>query len=131
MSKSKSYRAKYYRTQQARRKGPRKAPARPIRVRAKQHTLAPHEYRAYMASTAWARRKAAYFQMHGRFCIVCGTTLGIHLHHLTYERLGRELDDDMRSMCEKHHAAVHEHHRLFGGTLHEATLRFIRRMHET
>lgn len=130
MSKN-DYRDSYFRQQQARRRGPRKPKPKPVTVVVRQSPLEPAEYATYMRSSHWARRKAAYFQTHDRSCVVCGIEDRIHLHHLTYERLGCELDDDLRPLCEKHHAAAHEHHRLFGGTLQEATLRFIERMHAT
>lgn len=121
---------RYFRAQRARRKGPRKPKPAPIKT-VRQSPLSAANYSAYMKSLGWSKRKAAYFQTHDRSCIVCGTSERIHLHHLSYDRLGCETDDDLRPLCEKHHAAAHENHRLFGGTLREATLRFIERMHAT
>lgn len=38
---------------------------------------------------------------------MCGETEGLHLHHLTYERLGAERLDDLTPLCPNCHAMVH------------------------
>lgn len=33
----------------------------------------------------------------------CEATTGLEIHHLTYERLGRELLSDLMAVCKRHH----------------------------
>ena len=65
------------------------------------------EYKRYLKSPEWAYRKALFFASHPRRCLACGTWRKIHLHHATYERLGREPDDDLRPLCLSCHRNVH------------------------
>lgn len=39
-------------------------------------------------------------------CYVCGSKRTI-VHHKTYKNLGREEDDDLLCLCNKHHYEVH------------------------
>jgi hypothetical protein len=41
-------------------------------------------------------------------CVLCGTSERIHLHHTTYERLGRERLADLVPLCHRCHSMVHE-----------------------
>lgn len=65
-------------------------------------------YTDYIAGAAWADRKKRYYSTHAKVCKACGTTQHIQLHHLTYKRLGDELDADLMPLCHKHHQAVEE-----------------------
>lgn len=69
--------------------------------------LPPSRYGAYIASDRWAARRERYFASHPRKCAVCGSKASLELHHLSYERLGRERDDDLAPLCHRCHAAVH------------------------
>jgi hypothetical protein len=44
-------------------------------------------------------------------CEVCGS-LKYQLHHLTYERRGNELLDDVVPLCWKHHKEIHRDSRI-------------------
>lgn len=82
------------------------------------------EYERYIQSTAWRRRREAYFRFLGkRECESCGTTRRLHVHHRTYKRMGHELDQDLNALCEACHDRVHRLHRESNGrlTLVEAT----------
>jgi hypothetical protein len=61
------------------------------------------EYRRYLKSPEWAERKRQYFARHPRRCAACGTYPSkariIHLHHASYENLGREPDSDLYPLC--------------------------------
>lgn len=46
-------------------------------------------------------------------CKVCGAKDEVTLHHLTYERLGNERDDDLIPLCWTHHGSFHL---LIGGS---------------
>jgi 5-methylcytosine-specific restriction endonuclease McrA len=72
-------------------------------------------YVRYLASKTWAARRARYFRTHEKMCRACGARSGprraIHLHHLTYERLGKERNADLLPLCKTCHLAVHDFHR--------------------
>jgi hypothetical protein len=78
-------------------------------------------YNRYINSPAWSDRKRAYFSTYARVCAFCGTTDDIHLHHHTYDRMGRELDEDLVPLCVSCHDAVHDYHRSNRVTLTVAT----------
>ncbi|GAA4895614.1 hypothetical protein GCM10023203_57440 [Actinomycetospora straminea] len=44
---------------------------------------------------------------HPKKCRNCGATRRIHLHHLTYTRLGHELDRDLMWLCARCHLWPH------------------------
>ena len=57
------------------------------------------EYHAYMRSRAWHKIRGRKLRTVCFRCEWCGTNDGLTVHHLTYERLGRERDDDMVVLC--------------------------------
>lgn len=60
-------------------------------------------YRSYINSPRWAERKRDYYSRHPRRCAACGTTERVDLHHVSYARLGNELDEDLLPLCRHHH----------------------------
>lgn len=66
----------------------------------------PINYHEYINSKAWLRRRLMYYDTYGQLCAVCGIKAD-HLHHKSYERLGKELDDDLVPLCEFHHDDFH------------------------
>lgn len=65
-------------------------------------------YDRYMQSSRWAKRKVEYYQRNHKLCWRCGTTVGIHLHHHTYLRMGHELDEDLVPLCQTCHQRAHD-----------------------
>ncbi len=64
-------------------------------------------YERYLESKWWKQRQAtAILQANGQ-CDKCATTERLRVHHLTYERLGAELDGDLRVLCETCHRIEH------------------------
>jgi predicted transcriptional regulator len=67
----------------------------------------------YGASPHWVQFKADYFSRHPRTCFVSGVgaiesaNVRINLHHVTYERLGMELDEDVVPLSGFWHMFVH------------------------
>lgn len=60
------------------------------------------QYRAYLASPAWRKRRAAALARAGGICESCGIsqyTRRLEAHHLTYERIGAELPEDLTVLC--------------------------------
>lgn len=55
--------------------------------------------------------------------MACGSKKDIHVHHLTYERMGHELDSDLMVLCEVCHDKVHQLHRtsMKGKSLEKVT----------
>jgi hypothetical protein len=46
------------------------------------------QYKAYIQSTRWRRRRLRYFKKYGRACAACRTEKFVTLHHMSYERFG-------------------------------------------
>lgn len=64
------------------------------------------QYRAYLASPAWRKRRAAAFARAGDKCERCGIpafAARLEVHHVTYERFGAELPGDLETLCQKCH----------------------------
>lgn len=85
-------------------------------------------YNWYLKSPKWAAKREAYFNAFGKFCRACGKTVGpIQLHHMTYERLGRERMSDLVALCRDCHRDVESLYRRSGrGERMGITLAFIR-----
>jgi 5-methylcytosine-specific restriction endonuclease McrA len=60
-------------------------------------------YRDYMASQAWAARRAAALELAGHKCERCGAADRLTVHHRTYCRLGREAPADLQVLCPSCH----------------------------
>lgn len=83
------------------------------------------QYGSYITSPAWYRRREEWLaEWHAAnearpagerqaepACRVCDrpwTERTGDLHHVTYDRLGAELFDDLVSLCREHHTALHD-----------------------
>jgi 5-methylcytosine-specific restriction endonuclease McrA len=65
-------------------------------------------YREYLISREWALKRLSIFKKRGRRCESCGVTQHLTLHHLRYERLGAERDDDLVVLCWPCHQKRHQ-----------------------
>ena len=68
------------------------------------------QYRAYLQSPAWKAIRQQVLVRDAYACTTCGATSGksiIEVHHLTYERFGHELLEDLITLCRPCHAKVH------------------------
>lgn len=63
-------------------------------------------YPAYLRSTTWKRKRAEYRASGRPMECACGANR-VQLHHLTYERIGDELLDDLQPLCAECHAMAH------------------------
>jgi hypothetical protein len=66
-------------------------------------------YNDYLRSKHWRNLKTRY-RNSGRpeVCGICGCGgKGLHFHHKSYKRLGREYITDVAIMCEKCHSYLH------------------------
>ena len=80
-------------------------------------------YEAYLGSRVWYYRRQRLIRERGRRCEECHrepyvltrkaaglpARSSLILHHLTYERVGNESDEDLRLLCKECH---HEAHRV-------------------
>jgi hypothetical protein len=60
------------------------------------------EYSEYLNSPEWKQRRAECLRMSKYTCARCGLVKPasqLHVHHLTYERLGNELPADLQVVC--------------------------------
>lgn len=69
-------------------------------------------YEQYINSDEWAKKRSQYWKKYGRSCKVegCEETKNLHVHHITYKRLGAEWMTDLIGVCEKHHYEIHQKH---------------------
>lgn len=78
------------------------------------------DYEQYLRSPEWRERRSAALKRSGGKCQDClaerkmrGVASGYlvwpaqEVHHLTYERVGDELPEDLVALCGRHHRARH------------------------
>ena len=63
-------------------------------------------YYKYLKTGKWKRRRLEYYKTHKKICFCCEERSYV-LHHLTYERIGEELDKDLIPLCEECHNEIH------------------------
>lgn len=64
-------------------------------------------YLAYLRSADWRTHRNRALGLANYRCQRCGSTRELEVHHRTYERLGREWDQDLEVVCTACH---NEHH---------------------
>ena len=65
-------------------------------------------YKEYLSSDHWRAIRERYYRCRSKECWVCGCTIGVDLHHMTYERLGSERMSDLAPLCRDHHREFHK-----------------------
>lgn len=60
-------------------------------------------YQKYIKSARWRNTREDMFKRFGRRCQRCPATTSLELHHITYERFGRELPRDLEILCTRCH----------------------------
>jgi 5-methylcytosine-specific restriction endonuclease McrA len=68
-------------------------------------------YDSYMRSEQWAQKRREVIERDQGICGICRDAGISEVHHLTYERVGREALDDLVGVCSACHAI--EHGRVF------------------
>lgn len=67
------------------------------------------DYSAYIASPLWRKRRTRFFASRERACEICEADQGpMIVHHLFYDRLGREWDSDLVMLCDGCHRLAHK-----------------------
>ena len=64
-------------------------------------------YLGYLASEVWQERRALVMARSGGTCEACGVEPAEHVHHKTYENVGREPLFDLVAVCASCHADLH------------------------
>jgi 5-methylcytosine-specific restriction endonuclease McrA len=67
----------------------------------------PGDYKKYLESPVWARRRLAVLKERGRRCETCGYGPNVTVHHLTYAALGAEPDSHLVVLCWPCHEKRH------------------------
>lgn len=62
----------------------------------------------YLKSAHWKSFRKIALASHGRMCAKCCSFKRLQVHHLTYERLGRELISDVQVLCFDCHKKEHK-----------------------
>jgi hypothetical protein len=81
---------------------------------------------AYETSALWGLTRERYrLSDRAWACMVCGSEQ-VQLHHLSYERIGREPLDDLVPLCQHHHYEVEKRIRAWPAlTRREATVAYL------
>jgi len=61
----------------------------------------------YLTSPHWIQVREQALQRAGRKCQQCHETFGLHVHHLSYDRLWAELPEDLEVLCNNCHSGEH------------------------
>ena len=64
-------------------------------------------YLAYLNSPAWRATRNRALRLADYRCQHCGNKRDLQVHHRTYERLGREWDQDLEVLCDSCHRGHH------------------------
>lgn len=86
------------------------------------------KYARYIQSTKWETRRAAFRATRPpdeKGCARCGDYSRIHVHHLSYAKLGNEPDEDLCLLCKECHEMFHRDWHKRGGDLRKDTIAFI------
>jgi 5-methylcytosine-specific restriction endonuclease McrA len=66
------------------------------------------DYYEYLRSETWRKVRLWRIYLAGNKCQKCGAGAPFQVHHLNYDRLGRELCTDLQVLCFPCHKKVHE-----------------------
>ncbi len=65
------------------------------------------DYKKYLASKHWRDKKREYSRVYVNMCVICGKKTDLHIHHMTYIRVGDEHLNDLVFLCSRCHSLVH------------------------
>jgi len=66
------------------------------------------EKQKYIQSDKWKILKEKRLKIANRSCEICKRKNNLQLHHITYERLGDEIIEDLIILCKKCHQQQHD-----------------------
>lgn len=64
------------------------------------------EYKRYISSAEWKKKREKCFKRDGYECRICGSKADLQCHHKTYVRVGGEEPNDLTTLCEKCHGYI-------------------------
>lgn len=64
-------------------------------------------YAEYLRTQHWRTLRQKRIDADGGVCALCGSPMGLQVHHLTYEALGKEDICDLITLCFECHGKVH------------------------
>ena len=65
-------------------------------------------YSDYLKSDKWINFRSRVFAKRGFKCESCSSKKNMQLHHLTYENVGNEHDEDVMILCQQCHEKAHK-----------------------
>ena len=65
------------------------------------------KYHTYIKSDEWKEKRKKTLERDDYQCQRCGTGMNLVVHHITYDRLGKEDLDDLITLCKKCHEEIH------------------------
>ncbi len=65
-------------------------------------------YNEYLQSSIWDEKREDVLLRDDYTCQSCGDTQGLHVHHITYKRLGNERMEDLITLCDRCHEFEHQ-----------------------
>lgn len=72
------------------------------------HNVIPIDYNLYINSDEWRLKRNYILNKRGYKCERCFSKKNLQIHHITYENLGFELDNDLIILCKNCHQYVHQ-----------------------
>ena len=66
------------------------------------------EYQAYLKSPKWQATRKRLYRAYEYKCAMCGSPKNLNVHHITYENLGEEKDEDLTVLCQTCHSELHD-----------------------
>lgn len=76
----------------------------------------PMTYSEYLQSSLWRKKRNEALRRAGHKCEQCGATRSLEVHHLNYDRLGRERPSDLKVLCVKCHPGADAERETAQGT---------------
>lgn len=89
----------------------RKKPIKRKDIHKSYHWIDSDEYREYLQSDVWKAKRRLVLEFLGSKCVKCSIPLSettANIHHLTYERVKKELVTDLIPLCKTCHKAEHK-----------------------
>lgn len=68
-------------------------------------------YEEYIVSDEWYKKRTAIVDLKGKKCAICGSENNIVIHHLNYDSLGHEEEnnfEDVVPLCKTCHSKIHD-----------------------
>ena len=62
-------------------------------------------YLAYLKSPEWREKRKEFIDLANNECQECGCNEHLQVHHLNYDNIGDETEDDVEVLCKECHEA--------------------------